>query len=51
MIVQCPRCKKINKNGKFLDFKIKHLIPGINYKLCDECRIYLQEYSSINIPV
>lgn len=40
-MIQCPKCKKINRAGKFIDFKIKQLIPGIRYKLCDDCRAKL----------
>ncbi len=41
MIIQCPKCKKIYINGKFIKNKHNMLIPGAYYKLCPECKRYI----------
>lgn len=46
MITQCPKCKKILHNGKFLDFE-KPLIEGMNYRLCPQCKIFLNKINNV----
>ncbi len=38
MTTQCPKCKRVYSNGKFVKTKHTSLIPGAFYKLCPECR-------------
>lgn len=46
MITQCPKCKKIIINGRFIRISLR-LIPGIHYRLCPECRFYINKIQSI----
>jgi len=41
-MIQCPKCKRILKNGRYIDFKLNFVIPGISYRLCPKCRNYLK---------
>lgn len=40
-MIQCPKCKRIRINGKFTMTHRKHVIPGMSYQLCPECRVYM----------
>lgn len=40
-MVQCPRCKKIEHNGKFIKTHNDNIIFGISHKLCPDCRYYM----------
>ncbi len=37
-MVQCPKCKRIQINGKYINANIKNVIPGARYRLCPECK-------------
>lgn len=45
-MIQCPRCKRIEKNRRFVDIELKTVIPGAHYRLCPLCQIIIKELKS-----
>jgi|GEM_PF-6916136 len=46
-MIQCPKCKRIELNGKFINSYQNHVILGISYQLCPDCRYYLNRINLI----
>ncbi len=46
-MIQCPKCKKLELNGKYINSLREHVIPGLRYRLCPECRQYINRIQAI----